>query len=112
MQCKIWSGTEECLFEAEKINQLITWGGYFILFAIIFAETGLLVGFFLPGDSLLFIAGAFAAQNPDKLHIAAMIFLLSIAAIAGDATGYTIGRRAGRKLFERPNSKLFKREHL
>jgi membrane-associated protein len=53
----------------EGLNDLIKWGGYAILFAIIFAETGLLVGFFLPGDSLLFVAGTLAAAYPDTLHI-------------------------------------------
>ena len=96
----------------ENLEQLIKWGGYAILFAIIFAETGLLIGFFLPGDSLLFVAGAFAAKYPDNLNVALLIVLLSIAAVAGDGVGYLIGRKAGRRLFEKPNSRLFKREHL
>ncbi|HEX8234641.1 MAG TPA: VTT domain-containing protein [Abditibacteriaceae bacterium] len=96
----------------EGLNDLIVWGGYAILFAIVFAETGLLVGFFLPGDSLLFVAGTLAAAYPDKLNIAILIPLLCIAAIAGDQTGYLIGRKVGTPLFNRPNSRLFKREHL
>lgn len=85
---------------------------YVLLFCIIFAETGLLVGFFLPGDSLLFVTGAVAAARPDILNIWILIPLLIVAAITGDATGYSIGRRTGPRLFARPDSRLFKREHL
>ena len=93
-------------------DQIIAWGGYAILFGIIFAETGLLVGFFLPGDSLLFVAGAYAAANPNHLNIGLLLVLLSIAAISGDGVGYFIGRKLGRKLYERPDSRFFKKEHL
>jgi membrane-associated protein len=96
----------------EGLNDLIRWGGYAILFAIVFAETGLLLGFFLPGDSLLFVAGALAAAYPDQLNIGVLILLLSIAAVTGDAVGYTIGRKVGVGLFKRPDSRFFKREHL
>lgn len=102
----------EFFHKLHNLDDLIAWGGYIILFSIIFAETGLLIGFFLPGDSLLFVAGAYAAANPHHLNITLLMFLLCIAAISGDATGYQIGRRAGRKLFEKPNSRFFKREHL
>jgi membrane-associated protein len=77
---------------------------------IVFAETGLLVGFFLPGDSLLFSAGLFFASG--DLNIWPLIWILTTAAIAGDATGYWIGRTLGLKLYERPNSLLFKKSHL
>ena len=87
-------------------------GGYIVLFCIVFAETGLLVGFFLPGDSLLFVAGAVAAKYPDQLNIWFLIPLLGIAAVAGDAVGYLIGRKTGPALFARPDSRFFKREHL
>jgi membrane-associated protein len=93
-------------------EQIIAWGGYVILFCIIFAETGLMIGFFLPGDSLLFVAGAYAAANPNHLNIVFLLILLSIAAISGDAVGYFIGRKLGRKLYDRPDSRLFKKEHL
>jgi len=93
-------------------DQIIAWGGYAILFCIIFAETGLLIGFFLPGDSLLFVAGAYAAANPNHLNIVLLLILLSIAAISGDGVGYFIGRKLGRKLYERPDSRFFKKEHL
>ncbi len=96
----------------EGLNDLIRVGGYAVLFAIVFAETGLLVGFFLPGDSLLFVAGSLAAKYPDRLNIGLLIMLLCVAAISGDAVGYLIGRKVGPALFNRPNSRLFKREHL
>jgi membrane-associated protein len=84
--------------------------GYVALFAIIFSETGLMLGFFLPGDSLLVTAGLFAARG--ELDIRILIPLLLVAAISGNTTGYTIGRRAGRPLFDRPQSKFFRRDHL
>ena len=96
----------------EGLNELIRWGGYAILFAIVFAETGLLLGFFLPGDSLLFIAGAYAAQTRSPLNIGVLLVLLCVAAIAGDATGYLLGRKLGPELFKRPDSRVFKRDHL
>jgi membrane-associated protein len=77
---------------------------------IIFAETGLLIGFFLPGDSLLFSAGLFAAGG--HLDIWSLAWILTVAAILGDATGYWIGRKLGSTLYERPDSMLFKRKHL
>jgi membrane-associated protein len=91
-------------------RELIEWGGYLILFAIVFAETGLLIGFFLPGDSLLVIAGIVAATG--LLDIALLNLLLIPAAIIGDAVGYSIGYRSGSRLLNRPNSRLFKKEHL
>src|SRR5262245_49596592 len=80
------------------------------LILIVFAETGLMVGFFLPGDSLLVTAGLFAAKG--DLDIVWLNLALCAAAIVGDATGYWIGRRAGQALYSRPNSLLFRREHL
>lgn len=100
------------LFSFQGAQDLIAAFGYLLLFAIIFAETGLLIGFFLPGDSLLFAAGAFVALHPEKMNIAVLMLLLVVAAIAGDATGFMIGRRFGPRLFSRPNSRFFKREHL
>lgn len=83
---------------------------YAILFAVIFCETGLVVMPFLPGDSLLFIAGAVAAGGGmDPVLLAG---LLMIAAILGDSTNYVIGRTAGERLFSNPNSKIFRRDHL
>lgn len=85
---------------------------YGILFLILFCETGLVVTPFLPGDSLLFIAGALSALPTNELNVHLMVLLLVIAAITGDALNYTIGRRFGEKLFSNPNSKLFRRHYL
>ena len=82
---------------------------------ILFAETGLLLGFFLPGDSLLFIAGyATVADNSLRLHLSlpVVLVLAPIAAIIGAQVGYEIGRRAGPRLFARPESRLFKAEYV
>ncbi|MGI8794600.1 MAG: DedA family protein [Acidimicrobiales bacterium] len=80
------------------------------LFAIIFAESGLLFGFFLPGDSLLFTAGLLASQG--KLNLPVILVGCFVAAVAGDQVGYAFGQRVGPALFRRPNSRLFKQEHL
>ena len=103
------------LHSPEGLQKLIATGGYLLLFAIIFAETGLLVGFFLPGDSLLFIAGfyvASAASGSHALSLPLLMVLLCVAAIAGDSAGYFIGRKAGPAIFSRPDSRFFKRKHL
>lgn len=84
--------------------------GYLGLFAIVFAESGLLIGFFLPGDSLLFTAGFLASQG--FLNIWLIAPLCFVAAITGDAVGYTFGHRVGRALFRRENSLFFRKEHL
>src|SRR5262245_34726203 len=89
---------------------MIRWGGYVGLAAIVFAETGLMVGFFLPGDSLLVAAGLFCARG--DLDLLTVNLLLIVMAIGGDATGYGIGRRLGKALFSRPDSRWFKRRHL
>ncbi|MCK9604222.1 MAG: DedA family protein [Candidatus Omnitrophica bacterium] len=85
-------------------------GSYLLLFAIIFAETGLVVTPFLPGDSLLFAAGAFAAIG--SFDLAWLFIVLSSAAIIGDSVNYAIGKFFGEKLFRNPKSKIFKREYL
>jgi membrane-associated protein len=89
---------------------LVASAGLLGLTLIIFAETGLLIGFFLPGDSLLFSAGLFAAGG--HLDVWTMAWLLTAAALLGDATGYWIGRKLGSNLYNRPDSLLFKRKHL
>jgi membrane-associated protein len=93
-------------------RQLVEWGGYIGLTLIIFMETGLLIGFFLPGDSLLVTAGLLAATGVVNLDLLILNLLLIPAAIIGDAVGYWIGRRAGRALFQREDSRFFKRKHL
>jgi len=85
---------------------------YAILFLIIFCETGLVVTPFLPGDSLLFLAGAIAVRPENPLHIYWLAGSLIVAAILGDAVNYTIGKFFGEKLFSNPNSKIFKQEYL
>ena len=85
---------------------------YAILFLIIFCETGLVVTPFLPGDSLLFLAGAIAVRPENPLHIYWLIGILVVAAILGDAANYTIGRFFGKKLFSNPKSKIFKQSYL
>ncbi len=92
-------------------EELIRWGGYTVLIFIVFAETGLLAGFFLPGDSLLVTAGLLAAID-NQLDIAVLILALSTAAIVGDSVGYTIGYYVGPKIFNRRDSIFFHREHV
>ena len=87
----------------------IAWAGYPGLMAIIFLETGAMV-FFLPGDSLLFVAGMYAAKG--NLNIVLLNALLIPMAILGDATSYTIGSRAGPMIFNRPKSRFFRPDHL
>jgi membrane-associated protein len=95
------------MFDLEQsIKTIGLWG----VFAVVFAETGLLIGFFLPGDSLLFTAGFLASQGVFDIHW--LSHGCFIAAVFGNFTGYAFGHRVGRKLFERPDSRFFKRAHL
>lgn len=93
----------------ELLNSLSPYGEI-VLWLIIFAETGLLIGFFLPGDSLLFTAGILAGQG--KLDIAMVVLGCFVFAVLGDQVGYTIGKRLGPRLFSQPDSKLFKQEYV
>jgi membrane-associated protein len=95
---------------AHSLDDLIRWGGYVLLVAIVFTETGLLVGFFLPGDSLLITAGLVAAAG--ALNIWWINALLIVAAIVGDSVGYAIGARLGPRLFTREKSLLFNPRHV
>jgi membrane-associated protein len=95
---------------AYSLDSLIRWGGYAVLIAIVFAETGLLVGFFLPGDSLLVTAGLVAATG--ALNIWWLNVVLIVAAVVGDSVGYAIGRRIGPRLFTREKSLLFNPAHV
>lgn len=90
--------------------EFIKAAGYFGLFGIIFAESGLFIGFFLPGDSLLFTAGFLASQG--YLNIFILVPLCFAAAVLGDNFGYAFGRRAGPKIFTKENSLLFQKRHL
>ena len=92
------------------VKGLIEWGGTFLVCAIVFVETGLFVGFFLPGDSLLVTAGVFAAAG--TLRISLLAPLVVVCAIAGDQLGYWIGRQAGHALYSRKDSLFFQRKHL
>ncbi len=91
-------------------EKLISTFGTIGLLIIVFAESGLLIGFFLPGDSLLFTAGLLASQ--DKLNFPVIVVGCVIAAIAGDQTGYLFGNRVGPALFRRPDSRLFKQANV
>lgn len=94
----------------QSLDDLVRWGGYLLLFLIVFAETGLFFGFLLPGDSLLITAGLIASQG--QLDLFSVILTMIAAAILGDTTGYLIGKHVGTALFNRPNSIFFSREHL
>jgi len=93
-----------------SLDALIQWGGYLLLVAIVFAETGLLIGCFLPGDSLLITAGLLAAAG--HLNIWWINVLLIAAAIIGDSVGYAIGARLGPRIFTREKSLLFNPQHV
>ena len=93
-----------------SLDALIQWGGYVLLVAIVFAETGLLIGCFLPGDSLLITAGLLAAAG--HLNIWWINVLLIVAAIVGDSVGYAIGARLGPRIFTREKSLLFNPKHV
>ena len=95
-----------------NVRELVRVGGYVGLTAIIFAETGLLVGFFLPGDSLIVTAGLLSAQPQFGLNVYVLGVLLTLAAIIGNTVGYAIGRATGPRLFTRDDSLLFKKKHL
>ncbi len=86
--------------------------GYFVIWLIIFAESGLFIGFFLPGDSLLFTAGFVAYNYPNILNIWVLIFGAFVSAFLGDNVGYATGNRWGRKLFQKEDSWLFKKQYL
>jgi membrane-associated protein len=92
------------------LPQLIKSLGYFGVWAIVFAESGLLIGFFLPGDSLLFTAGFLASQN--ILDVRVLIFGCFVCAVLGDNVGYATGYRFGRRLFQKEDSWLFHKKHL
>ncbi len=99
------------LFEKlTNIKELVIWAGYSGITLMVFAETGLLIGFFLPGDSLLFTAGLFASQGMFNIYI--LNLLLIPAAIIGDAVGYYIGKKSGEALYAREDSRFFKKKYL
>lgn len=93
-----------------NVKGLIHWGGILLVCVIVFVETGLFVGFFLPGDSLLVTAGIFAATG--QLKLAWLLTAVPLCAIAGDQLGYWIGRKAGASLYRRQDSRFFRKRHL
>ncbi len=101
---------KQLFHQLTDVQTLVRVGGLTAITAIVFAETGLLVGFFLPGDSLLFTAGALAAQA--HFSIVLLNTLLVVAAIVGDTVGYWFGRKMGPALFKRPKSLFFNPGHL
>ena len=92
------------------VAHIIQTGGLLLIALIIFAESGMFVGFFFPGDTLLLTAGIFAAQG--KLPVVLTIIVIALAAIAGDNTGYHIGKRYGRRLFKKPDGLIFRKEYV
>lgn len=109
----------DAIFHIDYASMILSLGiiAYIVIFGIIFAESGLLIGFFLPGDSMLFTAGFLASQkvantNQNYLNLWILIGVTFVGAVIGDSVGYSFGHRIGRKIFNRPDSKLFKRENL
>ncbi len=104
------------LHTSQGISQIIATGGVFVLIGIIFAETGLLVGFFLPGDSLLITAGVLSNPlNPNhipSLDIVSLNIYLVFAAIIGDQVGYYLGKKTGDRIWQKPDGKFYKRKYL
>lgn len=103
------------LTDPDQLIQLLStvlsgWAGYLALFAVVFAESGLLIGFFLPGDSLLFTVGIVAGAG--KLPIITMIIMLAAASILGDGIGFLLGNTLGYSLFQNSKSRIFRREYL
>ncbi len=98
------------LHSIADVQGIIEWGGIAMITAIVFAETGLLIGFFLPGDSLLVSAGVFAAAG--HLDLRVLLSIVTLAAVIGDQVGYYIGYRTGPMIFRREDSLLFKKHHL
>jgi membrane-associated protein len=93
-------------------ESIIRYGGIYLLLLVVFAETGLFVGFFLPGDSLLFTAGLLCSTGFLHIHPALLITLIMVAAITGNMVGYIFGKKVGPLLFKRKSGLLFRQEHL
>lgn len=100
----------DLLRQLYNVQGLIHWGGTLLVCGIVFVETGLFVGFFLPGDSLLVTAGVFAATG--QLKLAWLLAAVPLCAIAGDQLGYWIGHKAGGNLYRREDSRFFRKKYL
>lgn len=95
-------------------NSIIEYGGLWLLLFVIFAETGLLVGFFLPGDNLILLAGILCKARPELMHVSypGLVSLMTLAAVAGNITGYWVGKKAGEKLYSKKDSWFFRQRHI
>jgi membrane-associated protein len=104
----------EFLTKLTDPNSIIEYGGLWLLLAVIFAETGLLVGFFLPGDNLILLAGIVCRAKPHLLteNYAILVLLMISAAVIGNMSGYWFGKRVGQRLYSRKDSLLFKQSHI
>lgn len=104
----------EFLKQLTNPNSIIEYGGLWLLLFVIFAETGLLVGFFLPGDNLILLAGILCKAKPDLMHVnyLELVALMTFAAVIGNSSGYWFGRKVGEKLYTRKESWLFKQKQI
>ena len=95
-------------------QSIIQYGGFWLLLFVIFAETGLFVGFFLPGDNLVFIAGLLCATKPELMQFSfpVSIMMMMLAAILGNVCGFWFGKRVGDSLYKRPDSFFFRKNHV
>ena len=93
-------------------ESIIYYGGIYLLLLVVFAETGLFMGFFLPGDSLLFTAGLFCSTGVLRMHILTLVGLIIVAAVVGNMVGFAFGKKVGPLLFRRKSGILFRQEHL
>lgn len=104
----------EFLKQLTDPNSIIEYGGLGLLLFVIFAETGLLVGFFLPGDNLILLAGILCKAKPELIHVnfTQMVVLMTVAAVLGNMFGYWFGRKAGEKLYSKKDSFFFRKSHI
>jgi membrane-associated protein len=93
-------------------ESIILYGGIYLLLFVVFAETGLFIGFFLPGDSLLFTAGLLCSTRILAVHPVVLVVLIIVAAVAGNMVGYAFGKKVGILLFKRKSNLFFRQEHL
>ncbi len=107
---KMMHSIQQLVGDVYNVREIVEWGGTLLVCAIVFVETGMFVGFFLPGDSLLVTAGVFAASG--HLKLAELLTFVTLCAIAGDQIGYLVGRKAGQGLYRREDSRFFKKRHL
>ncbi len=105
-------GIFDFLKELVNPESIIRYGGIYLLLFVVFAETGLFVGFFLPGDSLLFTAGLFCSTGILQIHPLMLIVLIIISAVSGNMVGYSFGKKVGVLLFRRKSGFFFRQEHL